>query len=409
MPDELSILKSVMGPYRIGTGLIMPPYQLSLSDCNEIFRFPFSIERINSTIKAAASAVGEDEIYVIEGKLGVSVAFMRSMEKSDGIFIIGPWCSHEAEENISEIIRNTYGESVSEAFIKSYLLLPRPPIMLFRSQLSRLASLFRENRPVIYVNKETGSAENYDNAANDSSFWQEYAEGYIEKRYMTENELMSAVTSGDEKKSVESMRKLQTFSFENRFEGSQQRERHGLIILNTLLRKAIEKAGVHPYHIDSVSRKFADRIMNDPAASGDRFREEMAAEYARTVNKYAFKQFSAPVKETIHYINSNLDGDLSLMALSRNVHLSQSYLSNVFHCETGMTLTEYIAHQRIFKAAGLLTESDMSISSVAEKVGILDVNYFTKTFRKITGMTPSRYRVNSQKENNEKKQLKKGR
>lgn len=397
-----------MDTYLIGVGLIIPPYQIGLGDYDEIFRFSPVIERIKSRIRTTAPVIGDDEICIIEGKLGESVAVMRSVEKPGGVFVIGPWRNGEAEEYIGEQAENDSEEPVSEAFIRSCLLLPRPPVPLFRTQLAKLASLFRENRPVIYVNDETDRLELNDNTADERSFWQEYAEGYIEKRYTSENELMSAVTSGDETEAVKALRKLLSFSFENRFSGSPQRRRHGLIIMNTLLRKAIEKAGVHPYHIDSVSRRFADRIQNESIVSGDRFMEEMTVEYTRTVNQYAFKQFSAPVKETVHYINMNLDRDLSLMTLSRNVHLSQSYLSTEFHRETGMTLTEYISHQRIFQAANLLAKSDISVSSVAEKVGILDVNYFTKTFRKITGMTPSRYRRCSQNEKIDEKQWKNG-
>ena len=73
-------------------------------------------------------------------------------------------------------------------------------------------------------------------------------------------------------------------------------------------------------------------------------------------------------------------------------YISPSYLSNVFKQETGQTLTDYISTQRMARAANLLRTTNATVASVAEDVGILDVNYFTKLFKSATGLTPTRYR-----------------
>ena len=55
-------------------------------------------------------------------------------------------------------------------------------------------------------------------------------------------------------------------------------------------------------------------------------------------------------------------------------------------------LIDYINTQRVNRAAQLLEQNNHSIAAVAEEVGILDVNYFTKIFKKTLGVTPTRYR-----------------
>ena len=60
--------------------------------------------------------------------------------------------------------------------------------------------------------------------------------------------------------------------------------------------------------------------------------------------------------------------------------------------ETGSTLIDYINTQRVIRAAQLLVQNNHTIAAVAEEVGILDVNYFTKIFKKTLGVTPTRYR-----------------
>ena len=60
--------------------------------------------------------------------------------------------------------------------------------------------------------------------------------------------------------------------------------------------------------------------------------------------------------------------------------------------ETGVTLTEFVSKKRIDHAAFLLTSTNLQIQTIAQHCGIFDVNYFTKTFKKITGKTPKEYR-----------------
>ena len=76
-------------------------------------------------------------------------------------------------------------------------------------------------------------------------------------------------------------------------------------------------------------------------------------------------------------------------------YISPSYLSSLFKQDTGTTLTDFINTQRIQRAANLLSTTEQNISVVAEQVGILDVNYFTKMFKKSMGSTPTQYRRQS--------------
>ena len=69
----------------------------------------------------------------------------------------------------------------------------------------------------------------------------------------------------------------------------------------------------------------------------------------------------------------------------------------MFKQETGSTLIVYINTQRVKRAAQQLTTTDCSISEVAEEMGILDVNYFAKIFKRTFGMTPTRYRRETRK------------
>ena len=92
------------------------------------------------------------------------------------------------------------------------------------------------------------------------------------------------------------------------------------------------------------------------------------------------------------YINNNLSEDLNSEILCKSFQVSRAKLYQISMSNFGMGIMEYIRDLRVKKAREMLEQTTLSISQVAEGVGIKDYNYFTKVFKKETGMTPSKYR-----------------
>jgi two-component system response regulator YesN len=93
------------------------------------------------------------------------------------------------------------------------------------------------------------------------------------------------------------------------------------------------------------------------------------------------------------YINTHYQStELSVKSISEHVNRSASYTCTLFKNETGLTLNQYITDFRMKKAAQLLTDPRNRISEISSSVGYSDGNYFGKSFRKYTGLSPSEYR-----------------
>lgn len=93
------------------------------------------------------------------------------------------------------------------------------------------------------------------------------------------------------------------------------------------------------------------------------------------------------------YIGKHFASDqLSIKDISEHVHLSSSYICTLFKTETGQTLNQYITEYRIEKAKLLLSDPRNKITEVSAKVGYSDGNYFSKSFKKAVGLSPSEYR-----------------
>ena len=182
-------------------------------------------------------------------------------------------------------------------------------------------------------------------------------------------------------------------AFEKRLPDLTRNAKNYAIIMNTLLRKAAERGGVHPLYIDRLSSDFAKRIekLASVGESTDMMKE-MFSTYCRLVRNHAMKSYPPIVRKTILLIDFDLSADISPSALAEAENVSLGYLSSVFKRSVGKTVTEYIRERRINRAMQLLSTTDLQIQTVALHCGIMDVQYFSKLFKRQTGKTPKEYR-----------------
>ncbi len=98
------------------------------------------------------------------------------------------------------------------------------------------------------------------------------------------------------------------------------------------------------------------------------------------------------IRPVLEYIDKNYRDEITLKALADTIHVNREYFCRTFKKATNITPTEYINHVRIWKAEGLLTTTEKSILEVATDVGFSSVSYFNRVFRKFKTTTPSAFR-----------------
>lgn len=104
------------------------------------------------------------------------------------------------------------------------------------------------------------------------------------------------------------------------------------------------------------------------------------------------RTLSPLVRKVITDVDTDLKEPLTLQYFSEKLGVNGSYLSNLFRRETGKTITQYVTDQRLKHAENLLRYTNKPVRSVAAEVGIGDAQYFSRLFRKKTGMKPTEYR-----------------
>ena len=99
----------------------------------------------------------------------------------------------------------------------------------------------------------------------------------------------------------------------------------------------------------------------------------------------------AVVERIIAYIEENYTRTIKLGELCQLTYFSPSYICALLKNKTGQSFVELVNRVRIEKAKPLLLGCQMKQQDIATKVGFLDVKYFSKVFKRLTGCTPAEY------------------
>ncbi len=98
------------------------------------------------------------------------------------------------------------------------------------------------------------------------------------------------------------------------------------------------------------------------------------------------------VDQAKEYMEENYSSDLTLQKVAGEVGISAGYLSTLFSQFLEMGFIDYLNHVRIEHACAYLKQNYFKTYEIAYKVGFRDEKYFTRVFKRITGMTPSEYK-----------------
>ncbi|MDD2649005.1 MAG: AraC family transcriptional regulator [Eubacteriales bacterium] len=95
------------------------------------------------------------------------------------------------------------------------------------------------------------------------------------------------------------------------------------------------------------------------------------------------------VREVERFILKNYMHELKVQNMADLVRLHPSYLSSLFHKETGLPIAKYLLFFRLNRAEDFLREGIYSVGDIAKMCGFSDIYYFSKQYKRVKGMSPS--------------------
>ncbi len=173
--------------------------------------------------------------------------------------------------------------------------------------------------------------------------------------------------------------------------------------LNIIRSRAIElcsvlsRAAVEGGANTEVALKISNNFLQE--LNSTRSQEELCHELQKTVEFFIESMFvktsgknSEIIKNAVQYMTQNYNKPLTLEETARHVRLNPSYFSSLFKKACGSSFKEYLNYIRIEESKNLLTNTNYSIIDIAIAVGFEEQSYFTRVFKKYTGLTPKQYR-----------------
>ncbi|MCQ2770525.1 MAG: helix-turn-helix domain-containing protein [Clostridia bacterium] len=122
---------------------------------------------------------------------------------------------------------------------------------------------------------------------------------------------------------------------------------------------------------------------------------KQVAEQARV--EKSSSQVNFYIERTKRYILEHLSETIEVKNIADELNISSNYLSSLFKKSENITISQYVANEKIAHAKRMLIFSDDSFSDIAFRLGFSTQSHFGSTFKKITGMTPFQYQMKHKK------------
>ncbi|MEY8351502.1 AraC family transcriptional regulator [Bacillus cereus] len=111
------------------------------------------------------------------------------------------------------------------------------------------------------------------------------------------------------------------------------------------------------------------------------------------------QNFSQLAIEAMTYIGEHYVEEITVSDVANHLAVNRSHLSRVFHNQFGMSMKDWILRVRMNHAAYLLSMTNESVENISYQVGFSSLVVFSRTFKKVTGETPTYYRKRMSTEN----------
>lgn len=217
----------------------------------------------------------------------------------------------------------------------------------------------------------------------------------IATRYKMERQIRKCIIMGDRNRllSILSSADNSNLTDPDRPLSSIRQQKDYIISLNTLCRLSAEEAGLSDLQIHTISHSMHKKI--DSSRSREELEsivKELAVSYCDAVAENARNTNSYVIKKVRKYLIENINSNFSLEQLADMVNVNPSYLSRLFKKECNITISQFVRNQKIREAKWMLENSSLPIVEISESLGFEYNSYFSNIFMKETGLSPSEYR-----------------
>lgn len=353
----------------------------------------FDFSALGRTISKAVEC---DALLCAEDNLGLHYIIFHPKAEAEVLAIIGPFRLEGNQTKKAEVPAWISKQMLNAFYDRVFCIEDEG---LLRQWLLTCCDLFGMDRPYRIVRKKNVSflkiAEDEEELTTHIPVFSEYL---LQKHQEALFHLLSVVSRGDSAKVLQAKQQLLRIRPMQQELSSLESWKKKLNYLNNILRYTAAYSNVNLTSLNRIYYGYEKQIENIQTMEFcESVMTQMLLWYCDCMGRHVQYDYSALVQQVIDYINAHLSEKLSLGVVATYFSVNPSYLSDLFRRETGVTLTSFVARQRVCQAERLLLTSNEPVAQIAAQVGILDVNYFTHLFKRVNGLPPGQYRKENKK------------
>lgn len=355
--------------------------------------------KVHANAAKIAMELGEPYIFACHADLNHIALPLIHQNTLLGSVLAGPFLMDEADSVLIEDISKKYPFSTHE-LLELYdeskalqLITPAKVTSLSKMMYYMFSGLISDSRQLLFINQNKLHQQS---RINESIQMYKTSGAPTINSYPYEKErlLLSKLKTGDVEATKAQLNDLLGYVFFAQGNNLEVVKSRSLELCSLLSRAAIE-SGATSDHILRINNQLLtviptihdiDNLCYKLQEAIDAFNSCMF-EHVPTAN-------SDIIKKSIQYISKNYAENLTLDTLANHVHLNPTYFSTIFKQSIGSSFKEYLNMVRVEESKRLLSNTNYSLIDIAVATGFEDQSYFTKVFKKYTGMTPKQFRHN---------------
>jgi len=160
----------------------------------------------------------------------------------------------------------------------------------------------------------------------------------------------------------------------------------------TIVKSEIKKLGLNLILIELGEVEIAEIIVHEQRNQLNVNLQKMGLELLDNKKSMIIESIKTRIIELVHYSDKRLRVKLSFY-LSDKLKYDYTYLANIFSENQGITIEQFFLNHKIERVKELLVYNEISLTEIADKMQYSSVAHLSNQFKKITGLTPSRYKL----------------
>ncbi len=344
-----------------------------------------------------AQELGEAYIFSCHGNLNHIAYPLVNQGELLGSVIIGPFLMDTPDSTLVTAIAEQYRITPALCLelydeLTATTIISPPRVQLLKKMIEfMLAPLIQNERAIMMQSQEKLLQQS---RINETIQMYKGKEETVSSRYFydKETELLTKVRLGNTDEVKGLLNDLLGYVLFSQG-GNLEAVRIRAIELTTLLSRVAIEGGAETDSIYELNNKLLPAFYQQQDLDDLCLLLQEVAEHFMAAMFYEKDKGNPHIRKALRYIADHYNEHLTVGQVSDYVQLSNGYFSTLFSQVVGMNFREYLCSVRIEASKQLLLSTEYSLADIAVAVGFPDQSYYCKTFKKITGLTPGKFRA----------------